>query len=67
MKGAIRMLKEIITAWLADLQETGFGYDSPSDFDNEAELNEAMAHECNWYQPADKYIFEHVDGKFNWG
>lgn len=61
------MLKEIITTWLEDLQETGFGYDNNSDFDTEAELNEAMAHKCDWYQPADQYIFEHVAGKFNWG
>jgi hypothetical protein len=60
-------LKNIITAWLEDLAETGFGYDNGSDFDNEAELNGAMAIQCNWYAPADKYIYEHAPTtEYNW-
>lgn len=44
-----------IDEWLEDLQETGFGYDNPSDFDNEAELNDAMSAEVRWYeQPVPK-------------
>ena len=38
-------MKEMIDRWLSDLAETGFGYDNPSDFDNEAELNAAMSAE----------------------
>jgi hypothetical protein len=51
------LLKNCIQLWLDDLAETGFGYDNDSYFDNEAELNEAMSNECNWYMPAEQYIF----------
>lgn len=51
------LLKNGIQWWLDDLAETGFGYDNDSCFDNEAELNEAMSAECNWYMPAEQYIF----------
>ena len=42
--------QKIITRWLDDLKETGFGYDNPSDFDTEAELNDAMSAEVRWYE-----------------
>jgi hypothetical protein len=50
--------KEMISIWLADLQETGYGYDNGSDFDNEAELNAAMCAELRYsfWQSKDKYI-----------
>lgn len=51
------LLKSVIQWWLDDLEETGFGYDNDSCFDNEAELNAAMSAECNWYMPAEQYIF----------
>lgn len=51
------LLKNGIQRWLDDLAETGFGYENDSCFDSESELNEAMSNECNWYMPADKYIF----------
>lgn len=51
------LLKRGIQWWLDDLAETGFGYDNDSCFENEAELNAAMAAECNWYMPAEQYIF----------
>lgn len=51
--------KEMISIWLADLQETGYGYDNGSDFDNEAELNDAMSAELrfSFWQSKDKYIY----------
>lgn len=50
--------KEMINIWLADLQETGYGYDNGSDFDNEAELNDAMCAEYrfHFWQSKDTYI-----------
>jgi len=53
-------MKEMIMLWLSDLEETGFGYANDSDFDNEAELNEAMSAEVSFYQPItskNKYYF----------
>lgn len=44
-------MKEMIMLWLSDLEETGFGYENDSDFDNEAELNAAMSAEVSFYQP----------------
>lgn len=67
MKESEKILTEQIKFWIDDLSETGFGYENDSYFDNEAEFNGAMAIACNWYAPADKYIFEHAPTtKYNW-
>lgn len=50
-------MKEMIDRWLNDLAETGFGYDKPSDFDNEAELNAAMSAEVA-FESKRKYIIK---------
>ena len=50
-------MKEMIDRWLNDLAETGFGYDKPSDFDNEAELNAAMSAEVA-FESKRRYIIK---------
>ena len=54
-------MKAMIDKWLSDLAETGFGYDKPSDFDDEAELNAAMSAEVA-FESRQRYIIKESEG-----